>query len=189
MGVLRKEGSCFMEMTNKLKSYLEEHSEGVVLREVPDEILFEMLAKATECEAEGKKKGTDSFQKFFNLDMSYSTAYKEPARRGYQNIWVKSKDESYNATTGEKVDIGQLTVDVEPFSAEKFCRLLLGKENRKEVQRLYVRAYPESIEELKRLAGLFPRGIKGQMEAIIFEKAIESVALKYEMEAKNIEEF
>lgn len=176
-----------MEMTNELKTYLEEHSEGVVLREVPDEILFEMLAKATECEV-GSKKGTAAFQDFFNLDMSYSTALKEPTRRGYQNVWVKSKKECYSANDGAKIDLGQLTVEVKPITPEELCKMLLGKDGRKEAQRLYVRAYPETIDELKRLAKLYPRGIKGQMEAIILAKAIESVAIKYEMEAKNIEE-
>lgn len=175
-----------MEMSNELKNYMEEHSEGVVLREVPDEILFEMLAKATECEANGKK-GTAAFQDYFKLDMSYTTAYKEPEKRGYQNMWVRG-GESYDVTTGCKIESPEVPVEVESFSMEEFCKMVLGK-NKREVKRLYFKAYPEMFEELRRLCDMFPTGMKGTMEAVILETALNGVVTKFERLAKDVEEF
>lgn len=175
-----------MEMSNELKTYLEEHREGVVLREVPDEIFFEMMAKATECEANGKK-GTAAFQDYFNLDMSYTTALKEPEARGYKKIWVRD-DVRYDVNTGCKVEAPEPVVEVEPFSMEEFCKIVLGK-NKREVQRLYVKGYQETLDELKRLCDMYPRGVKGQMEAIILDTAIKGVVAKFERLAKDVEEF
>lgn len=71
---------------------------------------------------------------------------------------------------------------------EEFCKIVLGK-NKREVQRLYVKGYQETLDELKRLCDMYPRGVKGQMEAIILDTAIKGVVAKFEKLAKDVEEF
>lgn len=97
-----------MELSNELRLYIESHPEGLKLREIPDELLFEMLENATKCKIEKNGttiKGTDAFQRYFKLDMSYTTAREEPKLRGYEKVWKKKETKENDSDNSEIIEI------------------------------------------------------------------------------------
>ena len=184
-----------MEFSNELKKLMES-GETIEIRKISDDVLFEMLANYEICEANGKK-GAAAFQDYFNTDMSYSNALKEPAKRGYQKYWCKD-DSTYLVDTGAKVDstlsANKITSkddevvvvpemeEVLPFTMDNMIGILTGSIN--PPQRMYVRAYPETIKLLKSVCEKYAHGVKGIVEANILDDGVKAVVGKYDIKTR-----